>query len=109
MAQKTRAKKSPEKKSRLKGDPFAKSPDMTKQGEEPAIDQGSTSLPDEQRASRKTGQRTIFIKYQKSDGQIMAIQEILLDREKFSGSPWLDIPDDMEVKEFLLTAELVDK
>ena len=54
-------------------------------------------------------QRTIFIKYKKRSGEIVAIQEILQEREKIGGVPWSKIPGNMDAKPFDLTGELIDK
>ena len=53
--------------------------------------------------------RTIFIKYKKRSGGIVAIQEILQKRENFRGLPWLEIPGNMDAKPFDLTGELINK
>jgi hypothetical protein len=102
------AEKSPRgKKKRLKGDAFVKSPGQTETPEEQS--QETAELTEEQEVSQTGSERIIFVRYTKSDGQISAIQEILLDRDKMSGLPWTNIPEDMEVKEFVLTDDLLDK
>lgn len=53
--------------------------------------------------------RTIFIKYKKRSGEIVAIQEILQKRENFCGVPWSEIPGNMDAKPFDLTGELANK
>ncbi len=60
-------------------------------------------------SSVKKKQRTIFIKYKKRSGEIVAIQEILQESEKSGGVPWSEIPDDMDAKPFDLNGELANK
>lgn len=57
-------------------------------------------------AARK---RAIFVKYDRKDGNIVAIHEIFPDANPTQGKPWTTIPKDKAAVKIALTDELIDK
>ncbi|MDH3599811.1 MAG: hypothetical protein OEU26_09270 [Candidatus Tectomicrobia bacterium] len=74
-----------------------------------AAREGNETAPSEARpGAQRQGERSVFVKYRKDNGDIVSVGEALPNRES-SGVPWPSIPDDMAVHEFTLEGELLDK
>lgn len=67
-----------------------------------------TDTIDAQLDVEREGERSIFVKYRKDNGDIVSIREVLPNRGS-TRVPWASIPDDMAVHEFALVGELLDK
>jgi hypothetical protein len=54
-------------------------------------------------------QRSIFVEYDKKDGQIIATHEVFRQTDKTTAHPWTTIPKDRAVARIVLSEELLDK
>jgi len=68
----------------------------------------ATAGSEDQSGVAHPGERSIFVKYRKDTGDIVAIREVLPTRQ-LTSLPWASIPDDMAVAAFVLGGDLLDK
>jgi hypothetical protein len=111
------------KKKRLKGDPFGWVEGTTQSSGPSAADEQtpppksrkrrgtatSEAAASSQAAVSRETERTIYVKYKKDTGEIIAIQELMNRPKEIKTLPWLEIPEDMDARPFDLTGELLDK
>ena len=80
--------------------PVADEPPTDETTLEASAAEEATAVGDDQSGVEHPGERSIFVKYRKDTGDIVAIREVLPTRQ-LTGLPWSSIPDDMEVTVFV--------
>ena len=92
--------------------PAASSIEESTQAEAPKVEAAggghTTETLAEQTGVQSQRKRSIFVKYRNDNGAVMSIRETLPNRQ-LTGLLWSSVPNDMEVAEFVLVGELLDK
>ncbi|NIV03800.1 hypothetical protein GWN26_07505 [Candidatus Saccharibacteria bacterium] len=109
------------KKKRLSKDAFDWVEDTSGKEEEASAKAGEKAEKSQQRKSKpakteKTAaeseagqQKTLFVKYLKEDGSIVATQEVQTTKDKSGIQPWSEIPENMAVTAISLTGQFAGK
>jgi hypothetical protein len=69
----------------------------------------SAEAGEDRRTARVTRKRAIFVKYNKSDGSIVATHEAFSEANASQAKPWTTIQKGKAAARIVLTEELVDK